>query len=277
MRISLPTLGRAAGLPGRLGRPGARTPDAGSMGMAGRISLNPSSTALVLGGAALLLVLASTGGQLSRFLLGHGRLKGLVPLFYLGGERNVPTFFSVLLMLFIVLLLAAVALLDGKARVPHARKWAALAGGFLVMAYDEAFQVHERLIGPMRSLLGDGDLGVFYFAWVIPGIALVAALALFFLRFLLQLPAPTKPAFFVAGALYVVGSVGMELLEGRHAEVHGLLNPTSVALATVEESLEMAALVLFIWALLGYIADRHGELQVRFEGGCAASRPVERA
>jgi len=240
--------------------------------MAGRISLNPSSTARLLGAAAVLLLLASTAGQLSRFLLGHGRLKGLVPLFYVGGERNVPTFFSVLLMLVVVLLLAAVALLDGRERAPHARKWAVLACGFLLMAYDEAFQVHERLIGPVRSLLGDGELGVFYFAWVIPGIALVAALALFFLRFLLQLPASTKLAFSIAGALYVVGSVGMELLEGRHAEVHGLLNPTSVALATVEESLEMAALVLFIWALLGYIADRHGELQLRFNGGRGASR-----
>ena len=242
------------------------------MSMTGRISLNPSSTALVLGAAAFLLLLASTGGQLSRFLLGHGRLKGLVPLFYLGGERNVPTFFSVLLMLFIVLLLATVAILDGKARAPHARKWVALSGGFLLMAYDEAFQVHERLIGPMRSLLGDGDLGVFYFAWVIPGIALVLALALFFLRFLLQLPTRTKLAFSIAGALYVVGAVGLELQEGRHAEVHGLLNPTSVALATVEESLELAALVLFIWALLGHIADRHGEVQLRFERGGGASR-----
>jgi hypothetical protein len=240
--------------------------------MAGRISLNPSSTARLLGATAVLLLLASTAGQLSRFLLGHGRLKGLVPLFYVGGERNVPTFFSVLLMLIVVLLLAAVALLDGRERAPHARKWAVLAGGFLLMAYDEAFQVHERLIGPMRGMLGGGDLGVLYFAWVVPGIALVAALALFFLRFLLQLPAATRRAFSIAGALYVMGAIGMELLEGRHAEAHGLLNPTSVVLATLEESLEMAALVLFVLALLRYLERKHEEVHVRFEGERGPSR-----
>ena len=238
----------------------------------GRISLNPSTIARALAALAGLLVLASIAGQLSRFLLGHGRLKGLVPLFYLGGERNVPTFFSVLLMLFIVLLLAVVALLERKEKAPHARKWAVLAFGFLFMAYDEAFQVHERLIGPVRSLLGDGDLGVFYFAWVLPGIALVLLLALFFARFLLQLPAKTRLAFSMAAAFYLAGAVAMELLEGRHAEEHGLLNPTSVVLATLEESLELTGLVLFVWALLTYIAGRHEAVEVRFVGAGGAPR-----
>jgi hypothetical protein len=61
-------------------------------------------------------------------------------------------------------------------------------------------------------------------------------------------------------------------VEGRHAEAHGLLNPTSVVLATLEESLELAALVLFVWALLRYLEDKHGEVQVRFAGDRGAAR-----
>ena len=48
------------------------------------------------------------------------------------------------------------------------------------MAFDEGFSVHERLIGPFRGLMSNHDLGVFYYAWVIPGIALVLILGLFF-------------------------------------------------------------------------------------------------
>ena len=148
-------------------------------------------------------------------------------------------------------------------------KWAVLAFWFLGVAYDEAFRVHELLIVPFRQLLGNSNLGIFYFAWVIPGFALILALALFFLKFLLRLPASTRTKFILAAALYIGGSLGLELVGGSYAEVHGLENLTYNLIATVEESLELSGLILFIYALLTYITD---DLGVRYRLNAAGER-----
>ena len=231
-----------------------------------QISLNPSAIARVLGAVAFLLVLASIGGQATRFLLGHDYVKGLVPLFDVDRERNIPTFFAVLLAFFATLLLAVIAVLDGKRRTPHASKWAILSFGFLYITYDEAFEVHEKLVSPVRTLLGDGNLGVFSFAWVIPGIALVIVLAMFFLKFWLHLPTTARLTFLVAATLYLGGSIGFELIGGGYAELHGQDNLTYKMITTIEESLEMAGVITFIWALLAYLADIHDEVRFRFDG-----------
>ena len=219
---------------------------------------------LKLGAVAFLLVLLSIAGQFAKFVLGHAFLPGLVSLFYVDVERNIPTLFSVLLILFATLLLAIIATHNAKQRDPHVLKWVILSFGFLFMAYDEAFQVHERLNIPIGTLLGDGSLGVFYFPWVIPGIALVIVLGLYFLRFWLCLPATTRFWFLMAATLYLGGAIGVELIGSSHAELHGYENWTYSMIATVEESLEMAGLIVFIWALLKYCADNLKDVRFRF-------------
>ena len=228
-----------------------------------QISLNPTAIARVLGAITFFLVLASIAGQLTKFLLGHDYVKGFVPLFDVNQERNIPTFFSVLLLLGAALLLAVITRLKQNHRAPHVSKWATLTVGFVFMAFDEAFQVHEYLVAPVTKLLGDGHLGVFYFAWVIPGIALVFALGIFFLKFLLYLPPLTRMRFLIAGTIYVGGAIGFELIGGRYFELHRQLTLTYSMMATIEETLEMVGVIVFIWALLVYLADNHKE--VRFE------------
>ena len=226
--------------------------------------MSPSVIASLLGAVAVLLVLASIAGQLAKFVLGHEYLEGLVPLFYVDNEFNIPTLFSVLLMLFSAVLLAVITLLSGRRRAPHVSKWAILSIGFFLMACDEGLQYHERLILPIRALLGDSDLGIYYFAWVIPGIALVLVSALFFMRFLLHLPTATRLRFMMAATLYIGGAIGVELIGGRYAELHPIQDFTYSMIVTIEESLEMAGLIVFIWALLKYCADNYQEVRVRF-------------
>jgi hypothetical protein len=211
----------------------------------------------MLGAVAFILVLLSIGGQFSKFMLGHAFLNGLVPLFYVDTEQNIPTYFSVFLILIAASLLAVIAILTGKQRIPNVSKWVILSFGFLLMALDEAFQFHERLNIPVGQLLGDGTLGVFYFPWVIPGTALVFVLGLFFLRFLLDLPATTRFMFLLAAIIYIGGAIGVELIGSSHAELHGYENWAYSMIATVEESLEMAGLIVFIGALLNYCADNY--------------------
>jgi hypothetical protein len=229
-----------------------------------QLSLNPSEVARVLGAVAFLLVLGSIGGQLSKFLLGHNNVKGLIPLFDLNGEQNIPTFFSVLLMICIALLLAVIAVLKRKQKTHDASKLAILSFLFLYMAYDEGFQVHEMLIAPVRELLGNGNLGILYYAWVIPGLALVLVVALFFARFVLCLPTATRRAFLMAAALYVGGSIGFELIGGAYDELHGWNNLKYNMISTAEESLEIAGLIVFLWALLKYCKHSFKEVRFRF-------------
>lgn len=233
-----------------------------------QVSLNPSAVARTLGAGALLLVVASLAGQFSRFELGHDRLMGMVPLFFVDAEQNVPTYFSVLLMLFASLILALIAVLHRQERIPDAAKWAILSFGFVFMAFDEAFQVHEALetlVVPVKSFLGNRGSGALLLAWVIPAIALVFAFALPFLRFLLHLPPTTRRGFLVAATIYIGGAVVVDLVGVRYVELHGSKNWTYSMIATVEESLEMAGLIVFLWALLRYCADNYKEVRLRFE------------
>ena len=203
---------------------------------------------------------------MTAYLTGHDYVYGLVPLSYVDSERNIQTFFSTFLLLFTALLLAVITVLKRKQTASHVSHWAILSFGFLCMAVDETASIHELLNVPLRKLLGGGNLGVFYYAWVIPGIALVLALALFFLRFLLRLPAERRLTFLMAATLYIGGAIGVELIGGRFAELHGDQNLTFSMIVTVEEGLEMAGVIVFIWALLVYIADGYKEVRFRFDG-----------
>ena len=59
--------------------------------------------------------------------------------------------------------------------------------------------------------------------------------------------------FIFSGAMYVIGALGFEMLEGLQAYVNGKQNIIYTLIYTIEELLEMLAIVLFIYALLSYI------------------------
>ena len=212
---------------------------------------------------AIFLVLASISGQLSKFLVGNN--SPIVKLFDLNREENIPSFFSELILLIATLLLLLITIIKRAQKDRNISKWAILSSGFLFMAFDEAFQIHERFVLPVRKLLGDGQLGIFYYAWVIPGITIVLFFSLFFLRFLLHLPAKTRRDFLISATIYLSGCVGFELIGGLYDELYGVNNLTSNMISTVEESLEITGIISFIRALLVYITDNYDEVRLRFQ------------
>ena len=228
-----------------------------------RITLNASPIAGTLAAIAAALVLASVAGQLTKYLTGHDHVFGLIAMFNLDGENNLPAFYAVFLLLVASALLLATAWLERDRGNADARYWGVLGAGFLLMAIDEACSLHEALIPPMRQLLGAGRLGIFYYAWVVPALVFVALAGLYFLQFVRRLPPATRRACLLAATLYLGGALGVELLEGRHRELHGG-GPMYNVYVTVEESLEYAGLVVFIHGLLRHLAAHHGELRVAF-------------
>ena len=225
--------------------------------------LKPSAIIRVLIAVAILLILASIAGQLMKYFAGHPNVHGLVPFFYVEEERNAPTFFSGLLLMLAALLLAFITALRKKQGDPDASRWLILAFGFLYMAGDELLSFHEKLIMPVRHLIPEATHGIFRFAWVIPAIAVVIVLALYFLKFLLRLPAQTRLTFLMAATLYLGGAIGGELVEGWYLSSHTSEDFTFSMIATTEESLEMAGVIVFIYALLRYIAVNYNEVRFR--------------
>jgi hypothetical protein len=228
------------------------------------IRLKPSSIAGFLGMVMFLLILASVGMKLAANLTGHTYIFGLVRLFDLDSEQNVPTFFATFLLLFADLLLWIITILKRNQRASHVLQWSLLSGGFFYMAADEASSIHELLNRPMYILLGNRNPGFLHFPWVVAAIPLVLVLALFFLKFLLRLPSRTRLFFTLAATAYIGGAVGVELIGGRIFDLYGP-HMLYVLASTVEESLEMTGVIIFIWALLDYIVENYPEVRFWFD------------
>ena len=89
-------------------------------------------------------------------------------------------------------------------------------------------------------------------------------MALAELRFIRDLPAPTRRGVLVAAILYVGGALGMELPGGWIAEAQGSNTLLYHLVITVEELLEMAGVIVFIRVLASHIAREWPEIRLRF-------------
>ena len=242
------------------------------------LSLDPTVFTRRLALIALVLVVVSSIVRFGVLLGGDGAFWGqgqwLTDRFYVDYERNIPTFFAVVLLLLIALLLAFIATFARKHRAPYITQWRLLAVGFLLMAYDEAFSAHEMLSYPIQRWLGQVNLGVLYSAWVLPGVILVILLTLYYMDFLRSLETKTRYRFLIAGAFYLLGALGSEIIAGPHAEQYGVDTVIYSIMVTVEESLELTGLILFIGVLLRYIHEYYGGLALRFSAASEAASEV---
>lgn len=228
-------------------------PDTDTNGHPVTIPLSPNTVAAFLSTIAAMLVAASVSLLLLDYATGYSSviIHKLVKLFNLDLEVNVPTFFSVLLLTTASILLAVITYTRIKQKASPRIAWGILSFGFLFMAFDEMASVHERLIEPTREIMGIENLGLFYYAWVIPAFILIGVLGLAYLKFLIQLPKHIRFYFILAATMFLGGAVGLELLEG----VYGTGNFMYNLFVTCEEALEMGGVIVFIWALLRFICD----------------------
>ena len=224
------------------------------------IKITPMRLALVFGSMVAALVSAHVVIQMIRFATGDKFLFGLVPLFSIGSDGNLPTFYSAFAILFCALLLALIARASRKDRYLSIGYWYGMAVVFLFLSVDEMLMLQERATEPLRMMFGAS--GLFYYAWVLPYGIGVLVFAAIYARFLFRLHRRTRFLFLAAGTIYVLGAIGVEMLSGLHFESHGGGNPTYVALQTIEETLEMTGIVIFIFALADYLDKQFDGLRV---------------
>lgn len=229
------------------------------------IKLHPVRILHVLCVIEGLLVVTSLAVQLVRYVGGHKYVYGMLPpveyLFNVDQERNVTSLFSVFLLLVAAALLALISLLKRQQRDPDISKWVILTCGFIYLSADEGWSFHEKLIPPVRDLLGQDGFGLFHVAWVLPALAAVLMLVPLFLNFLQRLPSPTRWHFLGAAAIYLGGAIGIEMIGGAQTYSYGKINLTYQVLAHLEEGMEMAGIVVFIYALLRYLAEHCPKVQ----------------
>lgn len=216
------------------------------------LKLHPQKITLLLSMAAAALLVANCGILLAKGL-GYEYLWGLVPLFDLDQEKNIPTFFATLLAIVASGLLLLISLVKKQMQRPW-KLWVSLSALFLLVAVDEFIGIHEQLTQPVRALLD--AKGLLYFAWIIPYAFLTMLLAGIYGRFVLGMPANIRNGLLLSATLFLVGALGLEMLSGMLFEYSNQTRTMLYGtLSTLKESLEMAGLILFIHTLLCYIED----------------------
>ena len=188
-------------------------------------------------------------------IYGFGADKHWLDVLNMDRELNLPTLFSALLLLTSSILLQRLSQAPGS---EAAADWTLLSRIFVFLALDESLQIHEILILPgLRHQVHPALAST----WVIP-YGLIALGLLWRLRhFLRALPSTTSKRFLRSGSVYVLGSLGMEMV-GSFAVRTGLIRLHSIwygAITGIEESLEILGLILFVQALMQELLLRSGE------------------
>jgi hypothetical protein len=214
---------------------------------------------MTLASIVVCLLLAHIASQIGLYLFHYDTQLGLVQLFDLNQENNVPTWYASATLLLCSLLLAYVALTKQRATGGYAAHWLALSGIFLFLSLDEVASVHElsgRLLYLRYRFTGYHEMTGGWYAWVIPGSIMVCVVLMAYYRFLLHLPARTRMLFLLAGALYAGGAIGLDLPEGYYHSLYGNRTLVFSSMVLLEEGLEMVGVVVFLYALLSYVEQQ---------------------
>jgi len=207
----------------------------------------PARVGLVAGGVVGVLALL---GAVAAFTRATGATfagsEGLVALFHLDSEFNVPAIVSVLGLAACggLLLLVGACLRATDHR--DARRWHWLGVGFLYLALDEGARIHERANAVVNQW--GIPLDILRFGWVVLGAAAVIALVPVYLPAVLRLPGDLRWLAIVSAVLFVGGAIGMEMV-GATLYERGVDDAGYQTAVLVEESAEMAGVALFLTTL----------------------------
>ena len=215
--------------------------------------IHPRKVVVVLSAIFILFVLANFAGNLIDMVAYDPKLFRYTKKLYLDRETNIPTYYASLLLLIAAVLFGFIARLKQKLNSPYKYHWVLLSVIFLLMSVDETASLHEQLNKPMRLMFNPG--GIFLFAWVIVAIPLFILFVIVYLRFFFHLPRKTKILFALAAGLYVGGAIGFELIGAGYVSQYGKQNMTYIIIASIEESMEVAGLLILIYALLDYVVS----------------------
>lgn len=220
-----------------------------------RVGLSPASVLRVL--AVIILVFGLLHlAAMPVFVQGTKASEGIyvrvARFIMLQNERSIPTWFSIILIGWNVVLLGLTAMVVRRTRSSSPLPWLALAAVFSFLSLDEMMVLHERVgnaIGTQFHLSG-----VLTFPWVITGSVFTLLVGLGFTGFLLRLPRRTAALFLASGGIFVGGALGFEMVEAATVDMAGF-GAAFYLEVLVEEMMEMFGQALFSFALLDHLAQ----------------------
>lgn len=226
---------------------------------ANRVRLSPQRVFNLM----LLAALALTGTNMllqSIHFSTPAHIPGVVRLFDLAREGNIPTWYQSSTLLACGAVAAAIAAAARQAQSPFRVYWALTAVLFVALSADEAASMHEMTVKPLRSAFNTS--GLLYYPWIVLGGAAVAVLAVVSRAFLTSLPVRTRRTLLTAAAVFLSGALGVEALGGMYAEVHDRRTLLYGVITSAEETLEMLGIAVAMRALLEYLRDYVGTVRV---------------
>ena len=231
-------------------------PSAADQSQIGIIPLTPSSIRNLLTVITAGLLVAH--GVVQVGIYAFGAEKHWLDSLNIDRELNLPTLFSSSLLLVSALLMRR---LGQSSDLIAARDWRLLSKIFIFLALDEALQIHEILIIPgLRNQVHPALAST----WVVPYAALALILLWRFRQFLGSISRATASRLLQAGAVYIGGAIGMEMI-GSFAVRSSLIrlhSPWYGAITGLEEALELFGIILLIDALLRELLDQRNSIEL---------------
>jgi len=230
------------------------------------LGFEPKRFTLILFITAVVLVIISLTLKLVQLNFDPPHMRALIALFYVDLEHNIPTWFSSILLLTAALCLGSIAFVVKQTQTDKRtfRYWCLLALLFIGLSIDEVSQIHEYPIEPLRNALNAG--GLLYYTWVLPGILFVLAVPIYFWPLLKSLPREVRNGMILAGAIFVGGAIGVEMLSGLAADhsASAANEDTSLYVITVsvEEFMEMTGVIFFIFVLLNHLKSLTNGIEI---------------
>lgn len=225
-----------------------------------RLLVIPATVAVVLAAIAVVLLLGHALGVIGSQYFGLHQWSGFVKMVDFDQERNLPTLFSTFLFALNASLLVVVWRAARRADKSQ-KAWLYLACIFVFLSLDENLSLHEELNEPFRLALNTSG-GFLQYAWVIPYTLAVAAIAVFIFPMVRRLAPGIRKLFLLSAGLYLSGALGMEMTSahyrGNMEMVEAETDVVYRIIISCEESLEIAGLIMLVYALLTLLAREYG-------------------
>lgn len=243
------------------------------MEKATRITLYPRNIVSWLSTITILLIVAHLITIATPYIFEgfeHGLVRLLFSLFFLDGEGNLPAIFSTWLFL----LNAVIFLITWKAAglAGEGQKiWLLLSSVFVFLALDESISIHERLINPFREALD--ATGIFYYTWIIPYGIGVVLLAIIAAPVFWRMQKRIRFWFGLSAAVYLFATIGLEMISGKYlVMMNEQKDIVWILMITLEESLEMAGLIVLVYAQLLLLRNKYDGFLIFMPGAAVALR-----
>ncbi len=179
-------------------------------------------------------------------------------LFDLGGEANLPTWFSSSCWLLMAILSLFAARRQDMKNLRLG--WVIVALIAVYISVDETAMLHETFGGAIGSrIVGGAPLGIFH--WQVYGVLAVCGSMIVLAPFAYRLPAAVRNRLILAACVFILAALGMETIEAKFFIPDPQMNPDMIdpsnwvrmLRTTVEELGEMIAIIIAISAVIVYL------------------------